>query len=388
MDKKNFVIHTNLVNSVVVLICIASSLLFVFSTKNYLNYGIFSLVARILLILNLVLFGVTVFSKRGISNRLRVGILFIVAMFVCAMISYFVTPRGAIGDYLIVVLCYLSIPIYMVVSKEIWLIEDTRRIISLFAIGMALFFIYLGFFQPVYRPGTQALSFGYSNSNRAGTYLMLVGILLSVCAENAKNRFREFLYWGLNAVLLYLIILTQCRTAFIILASVLIYAMLPNRPKVGKRFLNICLLISIVFSWVYVYIYNQGWLINLEIFGKSIYSGRQELYTEEFLGFSLFGKSTVNGFVGLNLGIGLLNCLGIVGALLFYSFILRFNAQHTEASELNQHENCLNVFAMGMVLLHACTEVSLFTGGSVYASMMGLILIMMQDNSVRHGVLR
>ncbi len=363
---------------IILLICAFSFALIVFSTENYYNESLFSLAARILVLLNLCFFGFTILMKKGIKTSTWKNIVFIIIMFVAAIFSYLIGGGPSPVDYLIIIFGYLAIPLYCITAQEAEILDLTKSFITVFAVTVAVFYIYLTIFNPVYFEVTGALSFGYSNSNRAGAYLMLVGALLLCCAERTKSFIKKLVLWGFAGSILYIITLTQCRTAFFILLGILIYSILPIVPKVGKKFLIACSLITLAFSWLYIYLYDHGWFQTLEVFGKSIYTGRQELFESEFLGFSLFGFFGKSGFSGLNLGIGLLNGFGIIGTLLFYIFILRFGSQLVSASRLSENQKTFSIFCFGALMLHSCTEVSLFTGGSVYAALMGLILIMME----------
>ncbi len=252
------------------------------------------------------------------------------------------------------------------------------------AVSMALFWIYAGFLHPTYAQ-TGALTYGYSNSNRAGAYLLLDGAILLSSANRMKLFKQKLLLWMLTGILLWLIVLTQCRTAFLLLLAMMVYAIYPYAPKLGKKFLTLCTFIPLVFSYFYILIYNMGWLQSITIFGKSIYSGRQDLFQVEFLGFSLLGNYSVSGFGGLNLGIGLLNGFGIVGTFLFYYFMVWFNKRHVAIDESRGQKKSFTIVCFGLLMLHSCTEVFLFTCGTVYASMIGMILFLSDLGSVQPG---
>ncbi len=372
------------------LLCINSVALVMFSSQYFYNLSVFSLCQQLFIVLNMVL-ALAVVVKSRIKQQSVVGLCLVVLMAIGMLVTHLLQPGESFYSYFTVHICgYVAVPLYMVIAQEIGLLPGTRRLVLVFAVACALFFVIFGILDPTYRVEgylSSGLSYGYSNPNRAGMYLMLVTMLLLVSSEYLRPWYAKGAVWVLVALLLYTLILTKCRTAFLLAVAVAAYAALPRPPKLGRRFLMVCTFAPLLFSVLYVWLYNSGMLQSVELFGKPIFSGRQEGFVEEFMGFTLFGFGSKVGFPGLNVGIGLINGIGVVGAVLFYWYMLRFNKQllYTVSASNDSRANRLIVFCVGMIYLHGCTEVSLFTAGSVYAFLIGMILLLYFDGK-RHRV--
>lgn len=365
-------------NFIFILISLINLIIFTFSSGNFFNEAIFSLAQRAVLLLNVVFFTATMIKNR-VSKKFVINLGILLFMLVCSYISYMLNPGGGMFDFIITVLEYLAVPIYMLAIPDTQFDPKTKKWLQLIGVAYVVLFVYCGFVDPIYRNEfSTALSMGYSNPNRTGCYLLLTVVYLLVAFENDKKM--EIMSYVMSAVLLYLIMLTECRTAFLLGLIALIYAIIP-KFKAGKVFALICTFSPLVFAFVYLYAYKNGWFYSTEIFGKEIFSGREEMYTDMMSNISMFGNYAAVKLGGLNVSMSVLSTLGIVGIVLFYVYYTGFMTDRFIQIESRSEKKNLGLVCMGLLMFHGCTETILFVGGNVYAGMIGCILVLINMNN-------
>ena len=365
-------------NFIFVLISIINLIIFTFSSGNFFNEAIFSLAQRAVLLLNVVFFTATVIKNRA-SKKFVINLGILLFMLVCSYISYMLNPGGGMFDFVITVLEYLAVPIYMLAIPDTQFDPKTKKCLQLIGVAYVVLFVYCGFVDPIYRNEfSTALSMGYSNPNRTGCYLLLTVVYLLVAFENDKKM--KVMSYVMSAVLLYLIMLTECRTAFLLGLIALIYAIIP-KLKAGKVFALICTFSPLGFAFIYLYAYKNGWFYSTEIFGKEIFSGREEMYTDMMSNISMFGNYAAVQLGGLNVSMSVLSTLGIAGIVLFYVYYTGFMTDRFIQIESRSEKKNLGLVCMGLLMFHGCTETILLVGGNVYAGMIGCILVLINVNN-------
>ena len=365
-------------NLIFVIVGLLNLIIFAFSSGNFYDEAIFSLAARMVLLLNVIFVTATVIKNR-VSRKFAINLGILLCMLVCSYMSYILNPNGGMFDFIITVLGYLAVPIYMLAIPDTEFNLKTKKWLQLMGIAYVVLFIYCGFVEPIYRNEfSTALSMGYSNPNRTGCYLLLAVIYLLVAFENNKKM--KIVSYALSVILLYLIMLTECRTAFILGLIALIYAIIP-KLKAGKIFALICTFSPLIFMFVYSYAYKNGWFYGAEIFGKDFFSGREEMHTDIMSNISMLGNYGDVKFGGLNVSMSVLSTIGVVGFLLFYVYYTRFMTDRFIQIESRNKNKNLGLVCMGLLMFHGCTETALFTGGTVYAGMVGCILALINMNN-------
>ncbi len=290
-----------------------------------------------------------------------------------ATVSYFLNPTGSAYEFIVLLSGYLAVPVYLLIITNLRIPKSMvgwMQFISWVYIG---YFLMMSIVFPSYRKGTDALMLGFSNSNRTGTYMLLVIILSIVASANDEKKVLWYARKVCEVALLYFIAATQSRTSFLLAFFAEVISLLPVLPRLSKRVIRICIIIPAVFLWAYTLAYSMNWLINVEILGKTIYSGRQILFVIETLPISLFGNYAVGQFGGLNVAQSILNTLGLMGLIIFYLFYFRLTASTMFTK--GDRKGTIAIICFSLLFLHGCTENMLMTGGSVYAGMIGCILL-------------
>ena len=353
---------------------------FVFSSDIFGNIGLFSLFARLLIIVNLgvLLLG---FLKQSSSHAVKqyVTIFF---MLIFGVLSYLINRPISLFEFIVLFAGYLAVPVYAVSVPKLKFNRNMIVWFRIISVVYALYFIYRGFFTPTYREGSGALLLGYINSNTTGAYMFLVSLFVLLSFNNAAKRIWRIFSYLIVAILLYLIIQTQCRTAFILTGLCLVYAVLPKIYRPGKLFVTVSVLSSYLFYYLYTYLYQISWNTDLTILDRTFYSGRQITFLEIGLKYSLFGDFK-ELFGGLNVSLGVLNTLGIIGFVLFLIFYTTFlfsPIMQNYKGKRREKRN-LPLICFCAIMFHGCVETVLFTGGSVFAGVIGCIIAVIMCNN-------
>lgn len=360
------------------LVSLLNLVLFVFSSDKFYNDLLFSVAARMLLIVNVTIL-LLVVAKVKHTRHFFVSCMILLFMVAEAYVSYILNPAGSIKDFVILLAGYLAVPIYLLTISYIHISKTAfnwMKSISWVYIG---FFLLMSIAFPSYRKGTNALMLGYSNSNRTGVYMLLVIILSVLVSYGEEKKMLWCVRKGCEAVVLYFIAATQSRTSFILALLAEVASLLPLLPKIGKKTMRICILAPALFLLIYVYAYEHQWFMNAELLGKTIYSGRQVLFVTETLPVTFFGNYALGQFAGLNVAQSILNTLGIFGLILYYLFYFRLINSSLFTSK--DRRGAIAVICFALLMLHGCTEKALMISGSVYAGMMGCILVAIKANN-------
>ncbi len=354
--------------------------IFVFSSDIFGNIGLFSLFARMLIIVNVavLLLG---FLKQSSSHAVKQYIT-IFFMFLFGVLSYLICRPISLFDFVVLFAGYLAVPVYAVSVPKLKFNSNLIVWFRLISVVYAFYFIYRGFFTPTYREGTGALLMGYINSNTTGAYMFLVSLFVLLSFNNAAKRIWRIFSYLIVTLLLYLIIQTQCRTAFILTSVCLIYAVLPKIYRPGKIFAAISVVSSFLFYYIYIYLYQMRWNIDLTILDKTVYSGRQEIFLEYGIKYTVFGNFE-ELFSGLNVSVGVVNTLGIVGFIAFLVFYINFLSSPVMQNYKGKRRERRNLplLCFCAIMIHGCVETVLFTGGSVFAGVIGCIIAVIICNN-------
>lgn len=171
------------------------------------------------------------------------------------------------------------------------------------------------------------------NNNTVAFVLVAVYIYLSTFLLKKKKKWRYIIVTGLYIFCFALVNVLGCRSAMLFFLLYAVLALFRKRIFKKKSWRKICvvlLLISFCIPIVYLYLYNH--IENFEIFGKNIFSGRENVWASAFQQikeYPIFGSGTKfslnDGTHGTtesthNMLLGLWKNLGIIPAIttMFY----------------------------------------------------------------------
>lgn len=347
---------------------------FLFSSDTLRNDSLFSLSGRLILLVGIIAI-FSIFRNKKVNIHQFISIAILLLILFLSYMSFYIHPSGTIRDFIIKMGSYLSIPAYMIIIPQLTFEENEKKWFKIISVLYAIYFIFTGILNPTYRISTNALMLGYSNSNATGAYTLLILLFLILSFRDEKKKIIKLLLGLIKVVLFYLLILTQCRTAFIIGLICVIYEYLPKKPTFGKWLSFLCFLFPAFFIAAYIFIYNNGFFRDITILNITIYSGRQALFQSAYNGITLLGNYGENKFNGLNYVLSILNTLGVLGLLSYWILMIRLlNEDFLDECD-SSFSDGLSRFCLSILLLHGCTESVLFTGGTVFAGMFACLLM-------------
>lgn len=367
------------VDLIFIVITLTNLGIFIFSSAISYNESIFSFCARLLILLNLFLLLVTVFQKNKFPVTQKTSHRLLGLAAISIFISYLLNQQDGFINFMIRFCGYLAVPIYIFAVQRFTFSKKMSSWFKFIAAIYVLFFCTALIFGPTYHPVTGALTLGYHNPNATGAIFLMTAVFVQLAFYNSVKRFPRWFSYIAVAVLIYLIILTQCRSAFLLTLVCFIYAISPRSFRPGKIYILLCLCSSYIFYYLYIYLFESGWQLEATILDRTIYSGRQNAFIEYGIDYTLFGDFAIDG---LNLAATLINSIGIVGTLLLAAYYAK-NLLSPFFQNIHDHNNShknLPLFCLGALFVHGCVEVAFFTAGSFFGSMIGCILAVIACN--------
>lgn len=343
--------------------------------------SVFSLISQSYIIINVLSFVLFLFStKRDENAGNAFSLMFLMA--ITTLLSYFLNP-GNCGAYeFILLLCaYLSLPMYMLYVKEIKITRGVLKCILLCNMGTAFFFIYSAHFRPEYHERSGALTMGFFNSNQAAIFLLQnISVLLAMCGLYIKFINRGFIL-AVCYIEIYLIILTQSRAATVC-AWILLYFFFRKSARISERVIKFAAILPVIFISLLQYFADSPFVAGIEIFGKPLLSGREEIFAYTIKAISqskrwLFGNFGRYLFENLhNAYLSVYASVGILGLLVFYIF---FYSQIKSYWKKSGNSVVSKMAFVGLLLLfvEGSVESAVMVSGSMYAAASAPLILLM-----------
>ena len=369
--------RTTISNRMIILVSILNLFFLIFTSSFAFNESMASICARGLMFTNIAFLMLFMIKK---SRHAKKNYLLFLALLFSLLISYILSSQGGGMDFLITMCSYLAVPIYMLVIPSVKFSDRTLCWFKKIGVCYVLFFVAAYLFKPAYQRVSGALTLGYSNSNTAGMYMYLTAIFLLLAFQNCSNKNEKLFSYGIVGIIDFLIVRTQCRTAFLLTSLCLICAFFFFILHPKKRFTVVCVVSPLVFYYLYSYLYKISWNLDFTILGRTIYSGRQKMFASQDMSFSLFGNY-VHHFAGLNVALVFMTSVGILGFSIFMIYSILFMlSPFIQSSQTLIPEQCnLKLICIGTIFIYGCVESALFTGGSVFAGLIGCAMAAIKD---------
>ena len=205
--------------------------------------------------------------------------------------------------------------------------------------------------------------FNLDNSNTAGMYLVFV---FSILLINYPLRRQKTLLILVLIYLAYMIFRTNARMAILACLFTFCSVWFFQKKHIPQWLvLCFCLLPSLFVSF-YLSLYRSGFE-NLQILGKSLFSGRQNTYIE-YLNYIqtfpqiLFGNLAEITFTNAhNASLAIFCSVGAVGVICFYFIVINQTLKATRISKSSV--SAITLCCIMGIFLQACSEATMFLGG-------------------------
>ena len=353
-------------------------LFFIMQAGNFAGYvsqaygmdNIFSPVSQAYILICVALFAFCVLKYPLEMNRSRL-VLLLLAMAVVVAVSSMARNRVGAVQFVILLLGYLALPIYLIYTPYLPTRKSMVNQIKIFNLLIALFFVYSFFVRPEYN-ADDALSFGYSNPNRLGIYLVQNMSILLALAKDKKEKYTRILFIAICAFETYLVYLTGARIALVCVIILWVYFLNSNRAKIGRTTIIIFMVLPIVFLILVMVIYYFEIIPqDAMLFDKKVFSGRERLYLYVLQSMDL--PTWIIGNVGQyqfgnahNAFLSIISTTGVLGLLIFYLFFFFAFMDLRECSENNRYK-VMPLVGLLLLFVEGCAESATLVSGAMYA---------------------
>jgi len=335
--------------------------LLMLTTVTLISVGVFDLYANVALYVNLffVLLGL-LFCDNIVADKY----IYLCFVAIYLFFSIFING-GGIGSVLTFV-----IPLFMLLSFcDLAFSGGTKKLLTVFGVFVILLLFLYSF---PYGSNYQQYALTKINPNTLGMFMMFFCMLICVLNELTTKRGK------IGVALLFVLSVWgmynyQSRGTTIALFGFFLLLILPDRFFGKKRVLALVLtliLVGTLFPFIYLHLYNTGY--SLEMFGKPLYTGREELWLNMF---TLLKNNTVAFVFGmgsqtvlwendLNVHNNFFNIIvnfGMIGYALYYIFILSYITKLAKYIQQKTVRKPLLMFVCAVLLLGFSETTSLWS---------------------------
>ncbi len=337
-----------------------------------LQIGAVSLVYKGIVLITFGCFFV-LFVNRIDKSRFFVGnretACFLLLLFV-VLVSLFLGSSPISFDVQIMgMLGFIEMPIAIMLLDCVEYNESNTKFILYINILIAVIFSLLSITKYAYSGILDSLYLGYSNPNATAIYLLLNQAILIMFLPKLDKKFMKIIVIGLCLYEEYLIYLTDSRTCLIVSLVIVVYYLFGKNFKIPKWIIFVAMIFPLIFVILYTNLYSSGSFSDLQILGKSLYSGREVYFMNQMNILSwknIVGDLRQYHFTNMHNGpLAIIASCGIIGyALWFCFYFLTIRRYHSAAK--SQLQFIALVVILG-VYIHSCSEAALIVGGAHYS---------------------
>lgn len=227
-----------------------------------------------------------------------------------------------------------------------------------------LFFVY-SFTSLAYKMETtekvrtlKALVMNLNNPNAAAMHLYGVFCIILLNFRRKKLLVVNIL---LSAILVYLIILTDCRSCIVAVAVTIVCFVFFRKKRIPRAVIVLVMSLQIITVVLYLGFFNSGAGTAVTVADKMLFSGRQNVFIQVLSEINtpftvLFGTVRTEYFFNAhNVFLSVFSSIGIIGAIPYYWMMLRRFLDIRKASTV------ATVCLLGLSV-QACAESAMFVG--------------------------
>lgn len=361
-----------------------------------MDFGIFSRLVGMFSLACTLLITIAAFFENGFKNNKHITSFVLVV--ICLVISIFqqdVSYDAIVSSLMFISMtsCWLIYP--LLVDDKLFKVIKFSFILQTIVIVM-LSFSSVSHLAKSAEDGiyySESLTMGLNNSNQTAMVLFYLFAFFLYLFDFEGKKLKRVLYLAVAAEIFYLIIQTDSRTSM--LSSLFLFCLYFlskfsiknyfNRITLSNIFRIITLISPLIFCFLYLYLFDNPALMKIELLGKSLYTGREVIYTDvltSFQEYKWFGNVSLNGFTNVHNGIlTLLLNIGTIGVLFYYIFIFRSTRElvwDLKAQNSNNLAKSILVIAVLFTYLYACTESAVITTSSWFMFYFLTMLILIQ----------
>ena len=264
--------------------------------------------------------------------------------------------------------------VYFIIFTFLIIISDTIQIdksikkwiylSALTSIGVSTYYAYSPIAHWTGKVYIDYLTLGLYNSNFTGIILFAIGAVFIVSCPK-KHFYQRLLNFSIYAWNCYLIFETNCRSALVAAIFVPLASLFLLKYRIKKILIFAILVVPIVFVPLYINLADKSDVTEDVVMGKSVISGRQNVYREYFDNLStkdlMLGKFGGSGVPNQhNAPLSILSAFGIFGFLAFGYILTKKILQDNDNAKTKDAK--FGLYAVLACIIESCGEAVLFSG--------------------------
>lgn len=297
--------------------------LVIISYLALISFSVFEIFTQISLYILLL----AILALMVLINNVRTNNAILVILVCLYLLVSIIITSGGIGS----VLTFILPIILLFVLERIRFNHNTCNLIKNLSL-IVLAYVFIRSFS--YASDWNYHRFNDINPNTMSMYLLFAYMYFtSFMDENTKHKRLKLL--SLTAISLWSLYNYESRASMVVLALYFITVLFIKKISLKSIYIFavIFILLGILFPVIYLQLYRKG--VTLEIFGKSLYTGREIIWSNMF---DAFNENRLAWLVGLgsrvtfwndkelnvhNNAFAIIVDFGLIGFLIFYIFILK-----------------------------------------------------------------
>ena len=320
------------------------------------------------------------------QQTLSPAAFFYLILIVSTVVGALATGWNKIVEHLVNYMCFLMLPAYFILFKDLKSIGRMRRHVFFAAFVYAGLFIWISTGKLAYIGYNQwgtyygdDLTLGYDNANQAAIFLLITFIVLFCVFVALKPIVLKIAVIGIEGWLFYLIWQTHSRAAVISAVFVLVLVLTGIISKIKTRLQNVIIALPAI-SFPLVWVFPE-FFSNLIVLGQEAGGGRFWVYSQ------FLDKLTVTSFffgnydenAGGNLHNSYLSIFanfGIIAMIFYIIFLCKVLTEYREEHEMDEVSYAAFAGILG-IIIHGIAEGSVWISGTVYAGLFSMLIVLM-----------
>ncbi len=331
------------------------------------------------------LLAIYLFITKVISKKVERTEALFVGLVAITAVCYVLTCKSALAGKLVSYMCFLMLPGCCVLYRHAGQVQKLKKAIYFASICYAVLFIAL-----IYAPNShvayghygleevEELTLGYQNPNETAIYVMLTFFFLVAAFFGMKKRIWKGISGVLVVQMLYIVLQTQSRTCIVLCVAFLVLTLLQKWFRIKGKTLKVAVILPA--AVLFVMMEFPQWIARLRFMGEVADTGRVLLFKNYFnnwgMSQALLGDFAKYGSGNMhNSFLTLMAMFGIPMAIYYMYFLYKNTTAYSKNAE--NPVAYLGYVGWIMMIIHGVAEGTLLAAGTVYAGLMGLLLVLM-----------
>lgn len=344
---------------------------------QYLNETIISLTYYCFILLNIIIFGLSLKYRSFFSQHIEIIIILIVFLILQVVIT------GYVGIVEISsIFGFLSLFLIGYYSSKINLDYGLMKVFRYFLLIASVNNFMIFFTPQAYRNAKnidfvfdRSLTLGFANPNTTASVLLVLIILNFLLLNLEKKIFFKILLTVTLLMNYYFLFLTDSRSSFFAATIFSLVYFFNIKPTFNFLRILFVILFGFVFVFLYSFLFISGIGTEWQIFGKPFFSGREEYLVELFydgLNYPFFGNPEKYGYNNhLN---GVLSVFLSGGLVMLSIFVIYFTKYINRLFLLSSQYNYA-ALAILIVFLQTISEGNFIITGTYFSALFSILFV-------------